>query len=123
MTDPRMTDQPTSTYSTYGQQAPMPPAMQPGYQVHQRHTTRLTRPGWATTELIAYVVTVLGVLIASAVVGDGDGPGRDYFGADQAWALITILTFGYMLSKGIAKAGKGGSQYDENTRFDSSPRY
>jgi hypothetical protein len=117
-----MTDS-TSTYSTYGQQqqTPMPPGMQPGYvpQNHRQHTTRLTRPAWAGTELVAYVLTVLGILLASAVVGDANGraPGGDQFNAAQAWTLITILTFGYMLAKGIAKAGKGAGTYDENARF------
>ena len=110
----------TSTYSTQGQQyqTPMPPGMQPGYEVHRQHrSSSVRRPGWLTSELIAYVATVLGILIASLVIGDGEGPGGDYFGADQAWTLITVLTFGYMLAKGIAKAGKSDHQYDENTRF------
>ena len=111
---------PTSTYSTYGQQqpTPMPPAMQPGYQpmTHTQQKTRLTRPGWATTELIAYVLTVVGILIASAYISDGAGPGdQDHFRADQAWTLITVLTFGYLLSRGIAKAG--------NRREDNHDRY
>ena len=115
----------TSTYSTYGQQAhqvqtPMPPGMQPGYEVRREQHTgpNLRRPGWLTSELIAYVATVLGVLIAALAIGDGgDNRGPDNFGAAQAWTLITVLTFGYMLAKGIAKAGKSSHQYDENSRF------
>lgn len=115
--------EPTSTYSTYGQQqqTPMPPGMQPGYQPtqHTQHTSRrISRPAWAGTELLAYVLTIVGILIASAVISDSAAPGdQDHFRADQAWTLITILTFGYILSKGIAKAGKNNSVYDENSRY------
>ena len=68
-----------------------------------RRSTSETKPAFKTTELIAYVVTVLGVLIASAVVDDkADGQG---FGADHAWFYVTLLTIGYMISRGLAKAG------------------
>jgi hypothetical protein len=62
-------------------------------------TTTETKPSFKTTELIAYVVTVLGVLIASAVVDKSD------FGAQEAWFYVTLLTIGYMVSRGLAKAG------------------
>lgn len=62
-----------------------------------------TKPAFKTTELIAYIVVALGVLIASAVVDQNqDGQG---FGADRAWLYVTILTVGYMVSRGLAKAG------------------
>ncbi len=49
--------------------------------------------------MIAYVVAVIGVLIASATVDDED------FGSHDAWRLVTYLTIGYMVSRGLAKAG------------------
>jgi hypothetical protein len=54
---------------------------------------------WAlkTTELVAYVATVAAVLIASAVDDSLDGRG--------AWQLVTALTIGYLLSRGLAKSG------------------
>ena len=62
-----------------------------------------TKPAFKTTELIAYVVVAVGILIASAVVDQNeDGQG---FGADKAWLYVTILTVGYMVSRGLAKAG------------------
>jgi hypothetical protein len=68
-----------------------------------------TKAAFKTTEFIAYVVTVVGVLIASIVVdgnGNGDnGAGGDYFRADRAWLYIVLLTIGYMVSRGLAKAG------------------
>ncbi|MCI4063982.1 hypothetical protein MRQ36_15835 [Micromonospora sp. R77] len=72
-----------------------------------------TKPAFKTTEFIAYVVIVLGVLIASLVVdgnGNGDnGTSGDFFRADRAWLYITMLTIGYMVSRGLAKAGSRSS--------------
>ena len=69
---------------------------------HHAATTE-TKPAFKTTELIAYVVVALGVLIASAMVDQNeDGQG---FGADKAWFYVTVLTVGYMISRGLAKAG------------------
>lgn len=70
---------------------------------------RETKPGFKTTEFVAYVVAVVAVLIASIVVdgnGNGDnGGGGDYFRADRAWLYIVLLTVGYMVSRGLAKSG------------------
>ncbi len=57
-----------------------------------------TKSSYKTTELIVYVVAVLGVLIASFVVQEAS------FGADHAWRYVTYLTVGYMISRGLAKA-------------------
>ncbi|MBG0567361.1 hypothetical protein [Actinoplanes aureus] len=74
-----------------------------------RRRSAETKAAFKTTEFIAYVVMVLGVLIASIVVdgnGNGDnGAGGDYFRADQAWFYVVLLTIGYMASRGLAKAG------------------
>lgn len=63
-----------------------------------------TKAAVKTTELIAYVVAVIGVLIASAMIGD-DGKGTDFFRADRAWFYVVLLTMGYMISRGLAKSG------------------
>ena len=63
-----------------------------------------TRPARKTTELIAYVATVLAVLVTAFVVGDDDN-GVDAFGAAQALQFVTFLTIGYMLARGLAKSG------------------
>jgi hypothetical protein len=64
-----------------------------------------TKHALKTTEFFAYLAAVAGVLIAAAaVVGDG-GDGGDLFGARSAWLYITILTVGYMVSRGLAKSG------------------
>ena len=53
-------------------------------------------------EMIAFVVAVFGVLIAAAFVDESDAGG---LGAKQAWLYVTILTVGYMVSRGLAKSG------------------
>jgi hypothetical protein len=63
-----------------------------------------TKPAFRTTEFVVYLVAVIGVLAASALVGDSDGRG-DVFLADKAWFYVTLLTVGYMVSRGLAKAG------------------
>jgi hypothetical protein len=78
-----------------------------------RDATTETKPAFKTTELIAYVVVALGVLIASAMVDENeDGQG---FGADRAWLYVTILTVGYMVSRGLAKAGSYERDDDPRT--------
>ncbi|MCW2544312.1 MAG: sle [Frankiales bacterium] len=113
----------TSTYPTYGTQpsgalppTPMPPGMQPGHEVHRTHRpANLKVPTWLNGETIAYVAVSLLILLTSLIVGTGDNH-IDYFRADRAWTLITILTVGYMLSRGIAKA-------TNDRRYDGSGRY
>ena len=69
-------------------------------QVHraERQKSTETKSAYKTTELIVYVLAVLGVLIASMIVDQS-------FGADPAWRYVTYLTVGYMISRGLAKAG------------------
>ena len=69
-------------------------------QVHRAETRESTetKSAYKTTELIVYVLAVLGVLIASAIIDNS-------FGADPAWRYVTYLTVGYMISRGLAKAG------------------
>lgn len=72
-----------------------------------RRTGTDTKPAFKTTELVAYVLAMLGVLIASAVVDDG------VFGAKEAWFYVTLLTIGYLVSRGLAKAGSRDSSDDD----------
>ncbi|MEI2784671.1 MAG: hypothetical protein V9E82_03065 [Candidatus Nanopelagicales bacterium] len=48
--------------------------------------------------MIAYVVTVIAVLIASAVSDEGSD-----FGPRTAWFFVTLLTIGYLVSRGLAE--------------------
>jgi hypothetical protein len=85
---------------------------------HTRHSHGdETKPSWKTTELFVYLAAVLGVIIASQTVGDGAANnGADYFAADKAWWYITLLTIGYLVSRGLAKAGSRSRDLDPRTR-------
>ena len=78
-----------------------------------RQATIETKAAFKTTEIIFYLATVAGVLIASALVDENeDGQG---FGADRAWLYVTILTVGYLISRGIAKSGSYAKDNDPRT--------
>jgi hypothetical protein len=67
-----------------------------------------TKHAFKTTEFWAMVAIVVGILIAALVVGQGDGNGKadvDAFPAVRAWLYIAIVGVGYMVSRGLAKAG------------------
>ena len=57
-----------------------------------------------TTEFYAYVVVLAGLLIAGLLTSAGDGH-DDRFQSHQVWLYATVLTVGYMLSRGLAKSG------------------
>jgi hypothetical protein len=67
-----------------------------------RERRRAVETKWAlkTTELLAYIGTVAAVVIAGAV--------SSRFGARDVWLYVTILTSGYVISRGLAKCGSGG---------------
>ncbi|HEX6968634.1 MAG TPA: hypothetical protein VF174_07480 [Micromonosporaceae bacterium] len=63
-----------------------------------------TKPSVKSTEFYIYLAAVAGVLLASLLVGQ-NGAGDDVFPADQAWWFVSLLTIGYLISRGLAKAG------------------
>jgi hypothetical protein len=71
-----------------------------------RHTSRRlsteTKAAFKTTEFFAYIAVLAGILIAGALVDSSDAGG---YGARQVWLYATILTVGYLLSRGLAKSG------------------
>ena len=77
-----------------------------------------TKHALKTTEFWAYLASVAGVLIASWIVTSGNGGAHngDAFNASRAWLIVAILTVGYMVSRGLAKAGSREPYWaDENT--------
>ncbi len=83
-----------------------------------RRTTRHresteTKAAFKTTELIAYVAAVVGVLIAGMVIDQSDAGG---LGARQVWLYVTILTVGYMVSRGLAKSGSRDPYWEDDGR-------
>jgi hypothetical protein len=72
----------------------------------QSRDTTETKPAFKTTEFMLYIAAVVAVVITALVVDDdGRGAGGDPFGANHAIGYITVLTIGYMLARGLAKAG------------------
>jgi fucose permease len=70
----------------------------------RRRLSTETKASFKTTEFFAYVGAVVGVLLASQLVGTEDGH-DDYFRADRAWFFVVLLTIGYMVARGFAKSG------------------
>jgi hypothetical protein len=87
-----------ATPSTASSYTNSPPA-----HAEPRRSTE-TKAAFKTTELMVYIAAVVGVLIASAVVGTTHTH-VDYFRADKAWFYIVLLTIGYVVSRGLAKSG------------------
>lgn len=56
-----------------------------------------TKPGFRTSEFLSSMIASVGVLIAAAVA--------DEFSAEEAWRLVSFLSIGYMISRGLAKIG------------------
>jgi hypothetical protein len=67
-----------------------------------RRLSTETKAAFKTTEFFAFVAVLAGILIAGAVVDASNAGG---FGARQVWLYATILTVGYMVSRGLAKSG------------------
>jgi hypothetical protein len=73
-----------------------------------RRISTETKSSYKTTEFFAYIAAVVGVLVASAIVDVSD------FGTQEAWFYVTLLTIGYMVSRGLAKAGSRDFYDDDN---------
>lgn len=90
-----------------------------------RRLTTETKQAFKTTEFWIYVVILIALLIAGAVADGGDSTvaeaegGDGGFGAEKVWLYAVILSVGYMISRGLAKAGahdpysEGSSAGDE----------
>jgi hypothetical protein len=78
---------------------------------HRRSTE--TKAAFKTTELIAYVAAVIAVLVAGMIIDESDTGG---LGARQVWLYVTILTVGYLLSRGLAKSGSREPYWEDDDR-------
>jgi hypothetical protein len=78
-------------------------------RTHIRRLSTETKAAFKTTEFFSYIAVLVGVLIAGAVVDSADAGG---YGARQVWLYATILTVGYMVSRGLAKSGSS-DPYDD----------
>jgi hypothetical protein len=75
-----------------------------------RRLSTETKASFKTTEFFAFLAVLAGILVSAGVVDEANNGG---FGARQAWLYATILTVGYMVSRGLAKAGSR-QPYDED---------
>jgi hypothetical protein len=80
----------------------------------RRWAARETKPSFMTTEFWIYLAAVAAVLVASYLVGSDDGH-DDYFRADKAWLYVVGLTVGYLVSRGLAKAGSTDHHSEDRT--------
>jgi hypothetical protein len=72
-----------------------------------RHTTPTeTKPSFLTTEFYAMIAGIVGVLIAAQQADNLDAP--------LAWTLAAAIAIGYILSRGIAKAGSAYRDHDHD---------
>jgi hypothetical protein len=73
-----------------------------------RLTGRRDETKWAplTTEFWAMIVVIGATLIAAAVADNFDAPG--------AWLIVGIVATGYIVSRGLAKAGTKHAGSEDN---------
>ena len=104
------------TYPTTGNDArpstSLPTGMNPAEPrptATKRRLSTETKSAFKTTELLAYLGTVIAILIAAQTIGNDStaGKGGDYFRADQALMM--------MVSHGLAKSGSRDF-YDDDSR-------
>ena len=79
-----------------------------------RRLSTETKVSYKTTEFVAYLVVLVGILIAGNSIEGKEG-GDDYFAGDKVWLYATILTVGYMVSRGLAKSGSREPYFDGGT--------
>jgi hypothetical protein len=106
---------------------PDPTARRGGARGLAMRLTTETKAFFKTSEFWAYVATVIAILIAGNSI-EGEEGGGDFFAADKVWLYVTLLTIGYMLSRGIAKSGvrqpywaDPADEFDEGGRGSTGP--
>ena len=90
------------------------PAAYSGATDTARRSTE-TKAAFKTTEFFAYIAVLVGILLAGLLTSAGDGH-DDRLGASAVWLYVTILTLGYMLSRGLAKSGSRDPYSDGDRR-------
>jgi hypothetical protein len=84
-----------------------------------RRVSTETKESTKTTELYMYLAAVAAVVITALVVGEDGNGGADPVSAQDALRYITYLTIGYMIARGIAKAGSR-DYYDDTYDSDDT---
>jgi hypothetical protein len=78
-----------------------------------RRLTTETKAAFKTTEFYSYVAVLVGILIAGLATQAGGGH-DDRLIANDVWLYATILTVGYMVSRGLAKSGSREPYTDDD---------
>ena len=80
---------------------------------HSTHRVAIeTKSALKTTEFYAWIAVSLAILIASAMVDNGDdGSG---FAAVHAWQYVAFVTVAYIISRGLAKSGSRGHERNDD---------
>lgn len=68
-------------------------------RVEVRSAYTETKASLVTTEFWAMVAVIAAVLVAAQQL--------DHFTGQEAWTLVSVVAVGYMVSRGLAKAGSG----------------
>jgi hypothetical protein len=89
------------TSTTAGEQARREPEGYRAEALGERATGLHDETKWSllTTEFWAMLVVIVAILIATAV--------SDSLNDTRGWLLVTVVATGYIVSRGIAKAGTG----------------
>ena len=80
-----------------------------------RRLTTETKHAFKTTEFWIYLAILLGLMIAGIVADADEGSEVDGFGANQVWLYAVILTFGYLVSRGLAKSGSRDPYWEDTS--------
>ena len=83
-----------------------------GFRAAAQRLTTETKAFFKTSEWWTYLAAVIAILIAGNSI-EGQEGGSDFFAADKVWLYVTLLTIGYMISRGIAKSGVRDPYYAE----------
>jgi hypothetical protein len=100
------TSAPTTRGAGHGSTDRSPAANEP-----VRRLSTEPKAAFKTTEFVAFLAIVAGILISAAVV-KATSAHRDVFTAAQAWLYVSIVAVGYMVSRGLAKSANT-RQYGE----------
>jgi hypothetical protein len=95
----------------------------PARRTSERLSTE-TKQSSKTSEFVAMIVVIVGILISAAVIKGGDTDGTDEFVARHAWLYVSIVASAYFISRGLAKSGSRDPYFDggTNANRDSEDR-
>jgi hypothetical protein len=82
--------------------------------------TSETKQAVLSHEFGLWAVTLIALILAGALIDEGRPDG---YGPGAVWAYITIVTGGYLLSRGLAKAGRREGGHHETRPFFTTTEF